>query len=583
MRSLPSFAYNSFLFRLVLFLLVIVTIPLLVLLGVFYHQARLNTESNWEHDVQRIHRETVRRIEAELETAALISKQVVSDYHVQSFFVRQHDPQEEERVRNELALMDRILELKDEYVVKNAMVADICVYVEADQPFSVCSEPQAYKPDESSRPVSRTETVFRLIRNPENWGNLREDILATVISPLYNLSGGAVQGQIVVVVRLGRLLNEIAQENPQMIRHTLNDGAGTVFDYVFGPDGQAAAGKGKAKRTVSEVIVSLPGSNWISTVEMVNTDYLPIWERLRNTAAITVSILLVMSLIASFVFALLITKPLNELRALMKRTEAGDLKAYWDSHGVKEIKDLGISYNQMLVRLEELFQRVKYEEALKKEAQIEALQYQLNPHFLYNTLNTIKWVAKIHKTPQISEVVSSLVRLLQASLGKKGDFLTLGEEISLIKDYMEIQKFRYGDTIKVEYDIDPVAVYCLVPRLILQPLVENAIIHGIGPSGKEGIIRIRAWLERDMLLCEVQDNGVGYQESKKPAGHSLASPVKERMSGIGLNHIRQKINLYYGPDFKLHIFGRPDEGTTVRFSLPIQRSEDEIDERYGRG
>ena len=105
----------------------------------------------------------------------------------------------------------------------------------------------------------------------------------------------------------------------------------------------------------------------------------------------------------------------------------------------------------MLNRLEDLIKQVKREESLKKEAEMEALHYQLNPHFLYNTLNTIKWVAKIHKTPQISEVVSALVRLLQASLGKKGEFITLREEIGLTRDYMEIQKFRYGDRIQIVY------------------------------------------------------------------------------------------------------------------------------------
>src|SRR5690606_9119714 len=149
-------------------------------------------------------------------------------------------------------------------------------------------------------------------------------------------------------------------------------------------------------------------------------------------------LLAIVSFLSSYFFARHVTKPLHNLRTLMKRAEHGDLKAKWMVEGIDELNDLEQSYNQMHNRVEDLIKQVKIEEALKKDAEMEALQYQLNPHFLYNTLNTIKWVAKIHKTPQISDVISALVRLLQASLGKKGDFITIREETMLIQDYMHI-------------------------------------------------------------------------------------------------------------------------------------------------
>jgi sensor histidine kinase YesM len=232
----------------------------------------------------------------------------------------------------------------------------------------------------------------------------------------------------------------------------------------------------------------------------------------------------------------------------------------------------------MLNRLEDVIKQVKIEESLKKEKEFEALQYQLNPHFLYNTLNTIKWVAKIHKTPQISEVVSALVRLLQVSLNKKGDFITVREEFGLVKDYMDIQTFRYGETIQIESDIDPLAAQCLVPTMILQPLVENAIIHGLDQSNKEDKrILIRAWIERDLLFCQVEDNGRGLNNEQLlflDANTNKSERVKEKLSGIGLNHIREKIRLYYGPDYSMQIFSKPNQGTTVKLSLPIHQSEE---------
>jgi sensor histidine kinase YesM len=184
-------------------------------------------------------------------------------------------------------------------------------------------------------------------------------------------------------------------------------------------------------------------------------------------------------------------------------------------------------------------------------------------------------VAKIHKTPQISDAVSALVRLLQASLGKKGDFISLKEEVGLIQDYMAIQSFRYGDTVRIRYEIESLASVCLVPKMILQPLVENALIHGLENSAKDGEITIRAWLDRDMLLCEVQDNGKGMDDPEKIMGtQPRGTSAKERMSGIGLSNIREKIKLYYGSDYKMHVFSKPNFGTTVRLSLPIHRNEE---------
>jgi len=128
--------------------------------------------------------------------------------------------------------------------------------------------------------------------------------------------------------------------------------------------------------------------------------------------------------------------------------------------------------------------------------------------------------------------------------------------------------------VQSRFDIEPVAELCLVPRLILQPLVENACIHGIEPSQRDGTITIKAWIDRDLLFCQVEDNGIGMKidpDTGEAAGES--GVWKERMSGIGLKHIREKIKLYYGPDYKMHVISKERQGTAVRLSLPIHQSE----------
>lgn len=324
--------------------------------------------------------------------------------------------------------------------------------------------------------------------------------------------------------------------------------------------------------TVSVLPVMMQGEIWTSVTRWDLYEPADFQRHLLIGAVVSGMLLVLFAAGTTIVFHFVVSRPLFALRKLMKRAESGDLKAYWTMSATGEIGQLGDSYNQMLNRLEDLIKQVKVEEALKKEKEIEALHYQLNPHFLYNTLNTIKWVAKIHKTPQIADAVSALVRLLQASLGKKGDFLPLREELMLVRDYMAIQHFRYGDGIELVTDVEPVTDMCLVPKLILQPLVENAIIHGLHEKEGDRTITIRTRLDRDLLVIQVEDNGIGMEDlpaDGQPGG--LRPEAMERMSGIGLRHIREKLRLYYGPDYPMRIFSKPGEGTRVRLALPIHR------------
>jgi len=362
---------------------------------------------------------------------------------------------------------------------------------------------------------------------------------------------------------------------PQLKAHALTDPAGGVAAGIPAGYLPAASAAGERSGIVTAHAAMMLNGRWKSVALWEAAPAAGLKRALLAAGFAAGLAALLLAAGAQVLFHAAISRPLESLRALMKRAESGDLKAYWTMRATGEIGRLGDSYNQMLNRLDELIKQVKVEEALKKEKEIEALHYQLNPHFLYNTLNTIKWVAKIHDTPQIADAVSALVRLLQASLGKKGDFLTLREELELVRDYMAIQAFRYGDGITLVTEADPLTLSCLVPKLMLQPLVENAVIHGLQPKEGDKTIAVRSWLERDMLFIEVEDNGIGMEEEPdgpNPAGRRFA-PM-ERMSGIGLKHIREKLRLYYGPDYPMRIISKPGEGTRVRLALPIHRIDE---------
>lgn len=375
------------------------------------------------------------------------------------------------------------------------------------------------------------------------------------------------------------LLDERALLNPgkwpALKAHSLTDPSGRTTLGTPGGLPPAAKAAGGRDIIVTTASASLLSERWRSVAVWEAAPAAGLSRALLEAGLWAGLVALTLAAGAYALFHAAVSRPLLALRALMKRAESGDLRAYWTMRAAGEIGRLGDSYNQMLNRIDELIRRVKTEEALKKEKELEALHYQLNPHFLYNTLNTIKWVAKIHRTPQIADAVSALVRLLQASLGKKGDFLTLREEIGLVRDYMAIQAFRYGDAIELCEETETLTLPCLVPKLILQPLVENAVIHGLQRKEGEKKVTIRSWLERDMMFIEVEDNGVGMEgEPAERSGEDRRLSPVERMSGIGLNHIREKLRLYYGPDYPMRIFSKPGEGTRVRLALPIHRMDD---------
>lgn len=435
----------------------------------------------------------------------------------------------------------------------------------------------------SDRSGGETQGMFRVLREPfsvpAGRGKLQYLLLVN------GLASVVPTGSITVTASLEKIAGADSDASGYA-GYSLEDGAGEV---LYASDGLASQTiQAAGSHEVSLLHFRYRDLDWTSRMVMDETRLQTVSGPLIRWAAIAGAVVLILAAAVSFCLSRWVARPFRELQSLMKRTEKGDLKAYWTSRGSQEMNELGESYNQMLNRLEDLIRQVKREEALKKEAEMEALQYQLNPHFLYNTLNTIKWVAKLHKTPQISEAVSALVRLLQASLGKKGDFITVGEEAGLITDYMAIQAFRYGENIRLEVEIDPSADQCLLPRLLLQPLVENAVIHGIEPLRRAGVIQVRIWVERGLLFCQVADNGIGMEDEvcrsvssdaihhmERRPGAAAAGMLRERMSGIGLRHIRDKIRLYYGPDYAMSIVAKPMEGTSVRLCLPVHRNEEE--------
>ena len=231
-------------------------------------------------------------------------------------------------------------------------------------------------------------------------------------------------------------------------------------------------------------------------------------------------------------------------------------------------------FNRMLDRIEELIRQLIEEEKKKKDAELEALQYQITPHFMYNTLNSVKCYAMIHGQKEIAEVIDDFVELLQTCIRKKGTFLTVAEEIQILKNYIHLQEFRNGEAYQVEYKIEREAEQCRIPRLILQPLVENALIHGLDLKNHRNQLAIEASTVGSRLYMKIKDNGRGMTAEQIAALLQKKGKKTKGLTAVGIPNIQERLELYYGKQAKLTL-DSSTEGTTAVIYLPVNRNEDE--------
>lgn len=230
-----------------------------------------------------------------------------------------------------------------------------------------------------------------------------------------------------------------------------------------------------------------------------------------------------------------------------------------------ELGFLARTIDDLADRNQQMLEQISADDRRKRELELEMLRYQINPHFLFNTLNTFKWIAALNDIPVLSNGISSLAGLLENTLVQKDELVTLDKEISCLKDYCTIQSLRYAGHFEMHYRIDPAVQQCLVPRFILQPLVENAIIHGTEGLDEVVNIVITASLSGDLLHITVEDDGSGFCVADVYNKHDA------KFSGIGLSNIDHRLRLYYGAENCLQLQSQPGTGTCCQIRIPLSQ------------
>jgi len=314
-------------------------------------------------------------------------------------------------------------------------------------------------------------------------------------------------------------------------------------------------------------------TNW-KLIQLIPVDNLFKEAKKIKTKTLLVGFICIMlAMLLSVGASYSVSAPLKKLRRQMAKVEKGDMDVHMEISSSDEIAELSNSFNRMIKELSASIQKIYKDENIKKQIELNMLQQQINPHFLYNTLESINWMARMQNSPNISSTITALVKLLQASTYTERDFITIDEEIDNIKNYIAIQKFRYGNLFEVIYDIDEAIIKKYTLKLILQPLVENAIYHGLEDKTEGGIIVIGGGMRENGICLWVEDNGKGIDQDK--IDQILSKDIKEssRYSSIGISNTVKRIKLYYGEAYGLELKSLLESGTKAVITIPVRSEE----------
>lgn len=370
----------------------------------------------------------------------------------------------------------------------------------------------------------------------------------------------------------------ILDNNGTIISATSKDKIGQAFNYSI-------LGKNSLNRKKGYFKINVQGKVFLVTYyEIKNNGWkivnmVPLEQLLKENTENEYELLLAM--ILSFTVCVLIAifsssgmiLRLKRLCKLMAKIENEDFNVYAEPKGNDEITVLYRSFNKMSAKLKELIHKVYSVQLKQREAELKALEAQINPHFLFNTLDNIYWMCRMEKAFDTSKMVEALSKLFKLSLNSGKEITTVKTELEHVRSYMAIQQVRFKDELKFSLDVDKELEECLTLKLVLQPLIENSIAHGIKDMGSNGIINVKVMREGDKLVYIVEDNGCGVDNEEI---RKLLNEVGDGNRGFAIKNVNDRIKLYFGESYGLEFSGDED-GTTVIVTQPYSKEEPKND------
>lgn len=323
-------------------------------------------------------------------------------------------------------------------------------------------------------------------------------------------------------------------------------------------------------------VQTLASGNWrvvgVSSVQELITDGL---QEVLRISVISALFILAAMLMLSVLLSQMLSKPIQNLVSAMRSFERdADNFSYEPVMGVREVQNLSVSFEHMVHRIQKLMATVRSEEINLRKTELKALQAQINPHFLYNTLDSISWMCEQGKNAEAVLMVNALARLFRISISRGHELIPIRSEVQHAQSYLQIQSVRYKDQFSYEFDVEEGCLEYLCNKITLQPIIENAIYHGVNGLVDEGRIVIRVFSREDDIFFTVEDNGVGMEPEQI---EEIFRRKPDGKSGIGIKNVNDRLKIWFGEKYGVTITSVPDEGTRVTVRMPKVREESEYE------
>lgn len=418
---------------------------------------------------------------------------------------------------------------------------------------------------EGERPwvITMSRGIANLVGSRASKGAVFIDLNYSAISELCDQNSIGDKGYVFIVDQDGnivyhpqqqQLYNELQTENIDAVMNAKTD---TV-----------TVGKGEHEKIYT--ISRSEKTGWTVVGCMNVAELLKGSRQAQRVYVVCAAGLIVLALILSRLLARNITYPIQRLRDSMKKVQTGEFPTIdLEVSSENEIGSLTKSFNVMTHRIQELMTQNIHEQEQKRKSELKALQSQINPHFLYNTLDSIIWMAEGKKNEEVVLMTASLARLLRQSISNEDELVSIGQEAEYARSYLTIQKMRYKDKLEFQIDISPAIFGVKIIKLVLQPIIENAIYHGLKYKDSKGFLIVRGYREGEKAVLEVEDNGVGMDE--ETLSHIFEKhKVNYHSNGVGVYNVQKRLKLYYGEEYGIVYKSKKNEGTRAVITIPVE-------------
>lgn len=420
--------------------------------------------------------------------------------------------------------------------------------------------------DERPWVITLSKGIENSLQDDQTEGVVFIDLNYSAISELCDQNSIGEKGYVFIVDENGnivyhpqqqQLYNELQTENIDLVMNMKED---TVI-----------TGKGEDERIYATSRSEKTG--WTVVGCMNTKELLRSSNGAKKVYVATAVILVAIALFISSLIAKNITFPIQKLRNSMAKVQEGDFSAEdLEIPSENEIGSLTQSFNVMTHRIQELMEENIHEQEQKRKSELKALQSQINPHFLYNTLDSIIWMAEGKKNEEVVLMTAALARLLRQSISNEDELVSIGQEVEYVRSYLTIQKMRYKDKLEFSIEVDPAITSNQIIKLVLQPLTENAIYHGLKYKESKGLLIVRGYEKGDDVVLEIIDNGVGMDE--ETLTHIFEKhKVNYRSNGVGVYNVQKRLTLYYGHEYGITYRSKKGEGTIATIVIPKSQEE----------